>query len=62
MKHQRGIITVKIASKKEDTKYRDILNHGDERLIHWTQQNIDQGTRRLFKEIKRYPMLLVWKH
>jgi len=34
MKHQRGIITVKIASKKEDTKYRDILNHGDERLIH----------------------------
>ena len=34
MKHQRGIIIVKIASKKEDTKHRNILNHGGERLIH----------------------------
>ena len=42
MKHQRGIIIVKIASKKEDTKHRNILNHGGERLIHWTQQNVDK--------------------
>ena len=34
MEHQRRTITVKSASKKEDTKPRNMLNHGGERLIH----------------------------